>query len=391
MCLRSFACAASLLAALLSGCSAAPQPTEAAVFYPAPPDPPRVQFLRSISTIADVVPPRSGFDELLFGAKTVDGEIQRPFGCAVHAGVVYVTDSRFGQILTIDLEHRAMAVLELDGRAKAKKPTSVSFGEDGRMYFADAGRRQVVVLGPDHRYVGELGPWGNDSRPVDLEVSRDRLYVVDAGGKCVRVIDLVTGEQLQVLGTVETQDELLRGPTSVAVDEAGNCYVSDAIYSRIYVWDRDGRFVRHISQPGDLIGDLARPKGIAYLDHMLWVLDAAFENCQVFTLDGRALMYFGGPGTGPGNLYLPADIWVGKDGLELFRDRIDPDFEAERLIVVTSQFGPRKVSFYALGRSRHGQYPVVELPTSPPPAAVTPGPVDAAQKKNDAKAPAEHK
>jgi hypothetical protein len=61
---------------------------------------------------------------------------------------------------------------------------------------------------------------------------------------------------------------------------------------------------------------------------------------------------------------------VGTDGLSLFADELEPDFEPEQLIVVTSQFGPRKVSFYALGKSKKFRYPDVDLPESPTPEAV---------------------
>ena len=37
--------------------------------------------------------------------------------------------------------------------------------------------------------------------------------------------------------------------------------------------------------------------------------------------------------------------------------------------VVTSQFGPRKVSFYALGKSKKFAYPPIELPIAPTPVA----------------------
>ena len=84
-------------------------------------------------------------------------------------------------------------------------------------------------------------------------------------------------------------------------------------------------------------------------------------------------MFFGGSGVAPGSMYLPADIWVGKDGLDLFTADVEPDFEPEMLMVVTSQFGPRKVSFYALGKSKKFAYPPIELPNAPTPVVAPSG------------------
>jgi hypothetical protein len=366
--LRNGAAVALVLA--LGACASSVAPRGEAVMYPQPPDPPRVQFLRSISTIADVLPKRSGLDELLFGERVDEGELQRPFGCAVHRDIVYVTDTRFGAVVAIDLRAKTIGTLDLGGRARPKKPTTICFGADDRMFYADVGRRQVVVVGADRRHLAEFGPWGDDSKPAACELVGDRLYVVDTGQKLVRVLAASDGAVLATFGQDGEPEHRLQGPTAIAVDEAGFSYVTDTIQCRVFVFDRDGKFVRHIGEPGDVIGQFARPKGLATAGRALFVLDAAFENCQAFSKDGRALMFFGGSGTGPGSMYLPADVWVGADGLSLFADELEPDFEPEQLIVVTSQFGPRKVSFYALGTSKKFRYPDVDVPESPTPEAV---------------------
>ena len=358
----------SILLAILLAAIAQATPRPEAVLFPQPPDPPRVQFLRSIGTVADVLPRRSGFDELLFGERVDQGELQRPFGCAVHRGIVYVTDTRFGAIVTIDLAAQTIGTLDLGGRARPKKPTTISFTSDDRMVYADVGRRQVVVLGPDRRHLAEHGPWGSDSKPAACEVAGDRLYVVDAGQKLVRVLDATSGSVLSTFGNSGAPEHQLLGPTAIAIDDSGFCYVTDTIQCRVFVFDPEGRFVRHIGEPGDVIGQFARPKGVAVADRAVFVLDAAFENCQAFAKDGRPLMFFGGSGVAPGAMYLPADIWIGKEGLDWFADELEPDFEPEFLMVVTSQFGPRKVSFYALGKSSRFEYPTVELPLVPPPS-----------------------
>ncbi len=358
-------------AALLASCSSTPPPKEKKarqepVFFPAPPDPPRIQFLRSISRASQVVPPPSGLDSFLFGEKAAPkGGIARAYGVTFHEGCFYVTDSNLAKIFRIDIKGKKFEEVPLRGRAAGGTPKTIDFSGDGEVYLAVPDRGQVVVLDENFKYLREYGPFGKKSRPVDAKVLGDRLYVVDVWATQVIVLDRKTGKELFRFGSGGPPRQWMRAPVSIAFDGRGFVYVSDTIHARVYVWTRDGKFVRSFGGWGRTPGKFSRPKGIAVFGRLVFVLDAGFENCQVFTLTGRILLPFSGPGLAPGRLYLPAGIWVGKEGLDLFADRISPDFRPEALIAVTSQVGPNQVSFFALGHSRKFKYPPETLPDSP--------------------------
>lgn len=345
----------SALAAGLLGlvaCKAtAGEPPAALVFYPDPPDPPRMQFLRAIADARDLEPERGGLDELLFGERPSAEPFRAPYGSAFHAGKVYVCDLEQGVVLAVDLAANRIEPLLLEGRARLSKPVNLAFAPDGTLYVADLGRRQVVVLGADLRWQAEYGPWGEQSRPVDVDLAGDELFVTDSGTGCVRVLARTDGSERRSIGQGQ-----LRGPTNAALDAAGNLYVVDTVDGRVPVFDAAGTLVRHIGTPGSSVGNLARPKGIACLDDLLFVNDAAFENCQLFDLAGNPLMFFGGPGNGPGCFNLPAGVSVTREGLTLFRAQLDPEFEPEALVIVTNFYGAR-LAFYALGKSRRFTYP----------------------------------
>jgi hypothetical protein len=57
-------------------------------------------------------------------------------------------------------------------------------------------------------------------------------------------------------------------------------------------------------------------------------------------------------GNQPGNLNLPAQVVIDYDNVNLFRSYAAPDFEIEYLIIVTSQYGLRKVNIYGFGHPR---------------------------------------
>ena len=46
--------------------------------------------------------------------------------------------------------------------------------------------------------------------------------------------------------------------------------------------------------------------------------------------------------------------------LAYFSEYLDPNFQAEALVIVTSQFGPRLVNIFALGRQKGVKYPTDE-------------------------------
>jgi hypothetical protein len=68
-------------------------------------------------------------------------------------------------------------------------------------------------------------------------------------------------------------------------------------------------------------------------------------------------MGFGQPGQLPGDLQLPAKVAIDYDNLRFFQKYVHPDFQAEYLVLVTSQFGPRLVSAFAFGRQKGAAYP----------------------------------
>jgi hypothetical protein len=143
--------------------------------------------------------------------------------------------------------------------------------------------------------------------------------------------------------------ESLFQPTNIWV--AGDeLYVSDFGDFKVKVYTTDGEFVRSVGKYGNGMGMFVRPKGIAVDDEgILYAVDSGFQNVQMFNETGDLLMYFGGPYAGPGTgtMYLPAKVTIHYEGIELFRDRIHPDYEARYLILVVNQYGQDKVSLYA--------------------------------------------
>jgi len=54
-------------------------------------------------------------------------------------------------------------------------------------------------------------------------------------------------------------------------------------------------------------------------------------------------------------MYLPVGVCVDDANLDLFKDYVNPAFQAERLLLVSNQMGANKVAVYAMGHLKPGK------------------------------------
>ena len=79
-----------------------------------------------------------------------------------------------------------------------------------------------------------------------------------------------------------------------------------------------------------------------------------------FNPEGRLLMFFGENGNQRGGFLLPAKVAIDYDNLKYFQQYVAPDFQMEYLVLVTSQFGDRRVNVLAYGQEKGKDYPTDE-------------------------------
>lgn len=342
---------ALLASSLLVSCGGARPPVSQGPVFPPPPAAPRLQFLTQLSAASDVTPRRGPLARLVLGEEQVDDGPVKPYGLAIHDGVVYVCDTKRNLVNLFDLRGRRFGYLGFEGPGRLRKPINVRVGEDGTKYVADAERHEIVTFGPDDAYRGAFGA-DELKRPVDVALANGRVYVCDAETCEIVVFDRSTREPLSRFGGKGTEPGKFARPTNLAVDGAGNVYVSDTINGRVQKCDAEGKPLQTIGGLGTALGKLARPKGIDVdPEGRIYVVDAAFDNVQIFDPDGRLLLFFGEAGDGPGQFQLPTQVVVDRDAVDLFREYAAPGFRVEYVVLVASQFGPRKVSVFGFGEA----------------------------------------
>lgn len=291
---------------LFPACAPDPRFEPGNIFWPMPPDPPRIKYVQSIYNEDDIGRVYS-LKEKLFG-KEYNDTMSRPYGVSARHNKIIVTDVAVRSVLVFNTENKRLSFI---GSERAiRNPSSAVTDVSGMIYVADAGVGKIAVYSPKGEYKTSI--FLNDSKIVSLAINESfgRLYALDRAKHRVIVCSL-EGQQLFTFGSQGDENGQFNIPLSIAVDKQGTVYVLDNGNFRVQIFDPDGKFVSKFGEVGDGPGLFANPKGIAVdSDRHIYVTDAAFSNFQIFDQNGNVLMYIGSLGPSPGQLHLPAGISI---------------------------------------------------------------------------------
>jgi DNA-binding beta-propeller fold protein YncE len=286
--------------------------------WPPPPDQPRIRYLGQLAADADLKPARPFGQRLgaaLFGRKDVRTMLS-PIGvCSDGGGRVFVADSNAQLVHVFDLSTRKYQRWQPPReRGAFSQPVGVGFDPAGRLLVADSVEHAVFAFDREGAFLGVLADSLERPCAVCVEPGTGRVFVADAGAHQVVILS-PEGDELRRVGSRGSGPGEFNFPTAVALDSEGCLFVSDSLNFRVQVFGPDLAFVRQIGRKGDMPGSFAQPKGIAIgPEGHLYVVDAHFEAIQVFDPEGTLLMTFGREGRGPGEFWLPVGIHADAQG-----------------------------------------------------------------------------
>lgn len=152
-------------------------------------------------------------------------------------------------------------------------------------------------------------------KPYAVAVHKGRVYVSDSAERFIKVFDFPSGKYSRI---GEEEPGRIIKPLGIDVDSAGRLYVADATARDIKIFGADGRFQKAIGGPkwfdrlSSVTVDRAGTRiyvvdigGVSSANHRIRVFDVA---------SGAHLHDIGKRGAGPGELNLPRDVALGKDG-----------------------------------------------------------------------------
>jgi len=166
---------------LFSGCRSAEvnEPVSKPVFFPPPPDVPRLQFLKSISRPEDLgVAATSPLERFVLGDPETTEGITTPYGMAIFEGKLYVCDVGRRMVEVLDLRDHTLGYLTKDRRLM--NPVNICIDDDGSKYVADPTAGLVFVFDRDNNLSAMLGQQSKIN-PIDVVVRGSLCYVTDFG------------------------------------------------------------------------------------------------------------------------------------------------------------------------------------------------------------------
>ena len=284
------------------------------VFWPEPPEKPRVKYIGQLANEDDLkkeVLFAEGFRRIIFGRKDI-GVLASPRGLVLdNQERLFIADSSGAVVHMMDLDTREYRQFsELSDEEKLLSPIGLATVDDD-IYVSDSVLKKICVFDKQGKCKYSFG---SDilQRPSGIAYSpaKQRLYVADTKRHVVDVFDKL-GNHLTVLGDRGTGEGFFNFPTYLWIDKEDKLYVTDTLNYRIQVFSSDGKFLMNLGRHGNRPGYFAHPCGLA-TDSFgnIYVADKQFENFQIFNSQGQTLMAIGGEGDGPGQFWLPAGIFI---------------------------------------------------------------------------------
>jgi DNA-binding beta-propeller fold protein YncE len=147
------------------------------------------------------------------------------------------------------------------------------------------------------------------------------LNPILASNACAQVFSFKWGSQ----GSGDGQFDQ---PVGIAIDSAGDVYVTDQNNNRVQKFDRDGNFITQWGSFGTGDGEFSAPQGIAVgpLDNNVYVVDAGNNRIQKFDSSGTFVGKWGSAGTGDKEFDNPYGIAIDSVNAvyvtDFFNDRV---------------------------------------------------------------------
>jgi sugar lactone lactonase YvrE len=157
---------------------------------------------------------------------------------------------------------------------------------------------------------------------IDLD---DNLYVVDRANDRIQKIS-INGTPIAAWESIDgkvitnnkyTKDnkdsgkvtsEEFASPEDMAMDKAGNFYVTDTGNNRVIKFDKNFRYISQFGGVGSQPGQFDHPHGIGVdSDGNIYINELNNARIQKFSNNGTFITQWGSNGTGPGQFTLPLE------------------------------------------------------------------------------------
>jgi sugar lactone lactonase YvrE len=246
------------------------------------------------------------------------------------------------------------------GQFQLQNPHDAAVSKDGDIYVVDPALHRVTKFDSDGNPVLKFGTYGQGDgqlySPHAIAVGeqagtgRTLVYVLDTFNNRVQVFD-DQGRFIRKFGQYGSDPGQLNAPHGIALipdTPSSDVFVVDDRNNRVTRFSWNGLYEAVYTCPDCPGGRFSGPTGIAVRNLpttiLLYVVDTYAGVVRVLRgHDGSLFRTYASQGSGPGQLTLPDEIDVDKDGYFYVAD---PAFGVERI----SKFGPNGGFLYSFSR-----------------------------------------
>ena len=260
---------------------------------------------------------------------TGPGQFTNPRGLAVDKeGRVYVADSNNHRIQVFDANGQFITQWggQGAGPGQFQEPWGVAVDQDGNVYVADTWNHRIQKFDSKGKFLLQWGTFGNTQgsitgqenvfygpRDIAIDAAGD-LYVTDTGNKRVMKFS-PEGRFLGQWGGFGFQSGQFHEPVGIDIDADGNIYVADTWNRRVQKFDSDFVFLTQWSIYGwESESVVNKPYLAVDREGHIYVTDPEGYRVLEFDAGGTFLATFGEFGVGASEFNLPIGIDVDESG-----------------------------------------------------------------------------
>ncbi len=285
---------------MLAGCTGATPQIQERYFWPPPPIPPRVEWLKAYHSQLDLEKTSfRNFKEAIVG-EDAPIELVKPIEIRMDNAQdkFYVADIGASAIFVFDLRQKELRLLSTQGfnLPAALTPIGMALDSNNSLFVLDPKLNLILVFDSGEKLVRAIRLDQLCRRPLALAIDKikNRLYVSDAQLNKIFALDLNGTLQFAIGGPGQDMGRF-NLPVGLAVNSKGQIIVADAFNARIQVFDEQGSFLYTFGKRGDDPGDFQLIKSVAVdSDDNIYVADGKAHNIKIFNQTGELLLALGG-------------------------------------------------------------------------------------------------
>ena len=213
------------------------------------------------------------------------GQLSNPCGIAIHGDSLYVIClyvSTVSQFSLIEMRHVRRIGGEGSNNGQFNYPHQLTADLTGRVFIADCYNDRICIHDPDLNHLRNI-THPSMSRPFDVKVSRDCLYVLCPNNNPCMLVLTLEGDMLHSL-IIRGDGVHVLEPRFFSLDPLNNFILSDCDSHSIRVFSPEGNLLHTIGREGHHPGMFHRPTGVAITPNGRLVCVSWNMNCglQIF-------------------------------------------------------------------------------------------------------------